>query len=66
MSITFFLVGGLIFATYMYFTIWNIFNSQKKSKRENYPNLGSEGCDLPYDEPKSKDKSNLVEVLDID
>jgi hypothetical protein len=31
----------------MYFTIWNIYNPQTKSKRKDYPNLGSEGCDLP-------------------
>lgn len=27
MSLTFFLVGGIIFALYMYFTIWNIYNN---------------------------------------
>lgn len=47
MSITFFLVGGIIFATYMYFTIWNINNSYKSPKKENYPNHGGEGCDIP-------------------
>ena len=34
MSLTFFLVGGLIFAVYMYFTIWNIFYSSKKQRQE--------------------------------
>ena len=66
MSVTFFLVGGLIFATYIYFTIWNIYNPQVKSKRENYSNLGGEGCDLPSEWIKSdsvkqesgKDKSD--------
>lgn len=47
MSITFFLVGGVIFSVYMYFTIWNIYNSADKSKRENYSHFGGEGCDLP-------------------
>lgn len=37
MSWTFFLVGGVIFAAYIYFTIWNIFNGAKKNKEENYP-----------------------------
>ena len=37
MSIGFFIVGGLIFATYMAFTIWNIIYSNKKQKEENYP-----------------------------
>jgi hypothetical protein len=54
MSITFFIVGGSIFATYMYFTVWNIYNSSKESKKHNYPNLGSEGCDLPSEvQPQS-------------
>lgn len=47
MSNGFFIVGGIIFATYMYLTIWNINRSAKESKKENYPNLGSEGCDTP-------------------
>jgi hypothetical protein len=38
MSLGFFFIGGLIFAVYMYFTIWNIFYSSRKSKEENYPN----------------------------
>lgn len=66
MSATFFLVGGLIFATYIYFTTWNIYNPQGKSKSENYSNLGGEGCDLPSEEINpdpakqelEKDKSN--------
>lgn len=37
MSIGFFIIGGIIFAVYMYFTIWNIYYSSKKSKEENYP-----------------------------
>jgi hypothetical protein len=38
MSIGFFIVGGVIFAVYMYFTLWNIFYSSKKQREENYPN----------------------------
>ena len=37
MSLEFFFIGGLIFAAYMYFTIWNIFNGAKKNREENYP-----------------------------
>jgi hypothetical protein len=34
MSLKFFLVGGVIFAVYMFLTIWNIFNGSKSpSKR---------------------------------
>lgn len=32
-----YIVGFVIFAAYIYFTIWNIFYSAKKSKQENYP-----------------------------
>jgi len=38
MSLGFFLIGGIIFAVYMYFTVWNIFYSSKKQEEENYPN----------------------------
>lgn len=38
MSIGFFIVGGVIFSVYMYFTVWNIFYSSKKQREENYPN----------------------------
>lgn len=48
MSLTFFFVGAVIFAVYMYFTIWNIYyNSPERVKKRQYPNFGSEGCDLP-------------------
>jgi len=39
MSIGFFIVGGLIFGVYMYFTLWNIFYSSKKQREENYPTM---------------------------
>jgi hypothetical protein len=38
MSIGFFIVGGCIFATYMYLAIWNIVAGNKKQERDNYPN----------------------------
>lgn len=47
MIITFFCVGAVIFATHMYFTIWNNYNPQTKSKRKDYSNLGGESVDLP-------------------
>lgn len=46
MSITFLSVGAVIFAVYMYFTIWNIKNSTKKRTTE-WPTNGGEGCDPP-------------------
>lgn len=47
MSWGFFIVGGCIFAVYMYLMVWNINYSAKQSKKENYPNLGGEGADQP-------------------
>ena len=35
MSLTMFIVGFVIFAIYMYFTIWNIFYSTRKQREEN-------------------------------
>lgn len=39
MSYTFFLVGGVIFAVYTWFTLWIIFNQNKKQREEDYPNI---------------------------
>lgn len=39
MSTGFLIIGGIIFATYMALTIWNIVYSSKKQEEENYPNL---------------------------
>ena len=33
MSVTMWVVGGIIFATYMYFTIWNINNGSKQTQQ---------------------------------
>jgi|TARA_B110000444_G_C18621616_1_gene492451 hypothetical protein len=38
MSITFLLVGGVIFAVYVWFTLWIILSQNKKQRKENYPN----------------------------
>ena len=32
MSVTMWVVGSIIFAVYMYFTVWNINNGHKKTK----------------------------------
>ena len=37
MSVAMFIVGGCIFAVYVYFLIWNIFYNSKKNREENYP-----------------------------
>ena len=39
MSLGFFIVGAVIFATYMGLTIFNIIYSNKKQREENYPTL---------------------------
>ena len=38
MNLGFFIMGGLIFSVYIYFTIWNIFYGARKQREENYPN----------------------------
>ena len=35
MDLSFFIVGFIIFSFYVYFLIWNIFNSTKKQREEN-------------------------------
>lgn len=40
MSGGFFIVGGIIFSVYIYFTLWNINTSARKSREENYPSIG--------------------------
>jgi ABC-type sugar transport system permease subunit len=52
MSVGFFIVGAVIFAFYMYFTIWNIVHSSKKQREQNYPTLPKEETKLE----KSLDK----------
>ena len=37
MSGGFFIVGGIIFSVYVYFTLWNINTSARKSREDNYP-----------------------------
>jgi len=39
MSIGFFIIGGIIFSIYLYFTIWNIYYSNNKQREESYPTV---------------------------
>lgn len=39
MNKSFLIIGGIIFAVYIYLTFLNIFYSHKKQKENNYPNL---------------------------
>ncbi len=67
MSITFFIVGAVIFAVYMYFTIWNIYyNYPKSSKHKDYPNLGSEGCEIPDEYIEMELKKTRVHDLEVE
>ena len=34
MSIEMYIIGGLIWIAYMYFTIWNIWHNSKSAKKE--------------------------------
>jgi hypothetical protein len=43
MSISFFIVGGVIFAVYLFLMFWNIVYSNEKQKKENYPNVDNKG-----------------------
>ena len=38
-----FIVGFVIFAAYIYLTIWSIFYNNKKQQEENYPQLDGMG-----------------------
>ena len=49
MSLTFFIVGGVIFALYIYLTVWSIFYNSRKQQEENYPNLDGMGQSIDYD-----------------
>lgn len=58
MSVGFIVTGGVIFAVYMYLTIWNIFYSTKKQREENYPDVDEHDYDGMgnYGRFPSKDK----------
>ena len=49
MSLTMFIVGFVIFAAYIYFTVWSIFYNSRKQQEENYPNLSGMGETIDYD-----------------
>tara|TARA_B110000459_G_scaffold21814_1_gene20998 strand:+ start:240 stop:500 length:261 start_codon:yes stop_codon:yes gene_type:complete len=71
MNLGFFIMGGLIFAVYIYFTIWNIFYGAKKQREENYPGYydrhGSMGETTKYTNPSTfpeKTKRNKKRTVD--
>ena len=39
MNTGFLIIGGIIFAVYIYFTFWNIFQAHKTQRKNNYPEL---------------------------
>lgn len=49
MSVTMFVVGFVIFAAYIYLTVWSIFYNSRKQQEENYPNLTGMGETIDYD-----------------
>ena len=49
MSLTFFIVGAVIFAVYVYLMVWSIFYNNRKQQEENYPNLTGMGETIDYD-----------------
>ena len=44
-----FVVGFVIFAAYIYLTVWSIFYNSRKQQEENYPNLTGMGETIDYD-----------------
>lgn len=52
MSISFFIVGAIIFSIYLFFMFWNIIYSNKKQRDENYPDIDNKGVS------KKNNKSN--------
>jgi len=42
MNIGFFIVGAVIFATYMGLTVYNIIYSNRKQREDNYPTKSSD------------------------
>ena len=58
MNLGFFIMGGLIFAVYIYFTIWNIFYGARKQREENYPNY--------YDRHGSPMRESRADDMDMD
>ena len=49
MSITFFVVGAIIFVAYVGLLVWSIFYNSRKQQEENYPNLSGMGDAIDYD-----------------
>lgn len=49
MSITFFIVGAIIFVAYVSLLVWSIFYNSRKQQEENYPNLSGMGDSMDYD-----------------
>ena len=53
MNKSFLLIGGIIFAIYIYLTIWNIFYSHKKQKENHYPNLTKKDIEESFENIKN-------------
>lgn len=43
MSVSFFIVGAIIFSIYLFLMFYNIIFSNKKQREENYPNIDNKG-----------------------
>ena len=55
MSIEMFIVGAVLFALYLYFTIWNIMHNNKRQDEDNK----STGDDKVFDEVDSDGMGNF-------
>ncbi|WP_197052671.1 hypothetical protein [Psychroserpens sp. Hel_I_66] len=53
----FLIIGGIIFAVYIYLTFWNIYISHKTQKKNNYPELEKKEIFEAYDKANKEDSS---------
>ena len=67
MSLGFFFVGAVIFAVYVWFTLWIIVDQNKKQREENYPDVDVMDMDgmgnygrIPDKKPKYVSKRSNV------
>ena len=52
----FLFIGAIIFSIYIYFTFWNIFQSHKKQKENQYPNLTKKEIFEEYEEANKSEE----------
>ncbi|SHF79183.1 hypothetical protein SAMN05444396_101413 [Flavobacterium segetis] len=59
MSISFFIIGAIIFSIYLYFTIWNIYYSNNKQRKESYPTVREKQLSQKNEAEKNEAKKDI-------